>query len=154
MESYDIAVIGMGPGGEHVAGTLAERGLRVLGIESALVGGECPYWGCIPSKMMIRAADLLAELSFTDPNGEVQTVAQRLRLWPAAVVVAASNRSMGRAYARRRVSPDLRRRCDRAPSRAPAMIVRVFESLGRRIARQPRHRASGIVTAFEFERAA
>jgi pyruvate/2-oxoglutarate dehydrogenase complex dihydrolipoamide dehydrogenase (E3) component len=61
MESYDIAVIGMGPGGEHVAGTLAEHGLRVLGVESALVGGECPYWGCIPTKMMIRAANALAE---------------------------------------------------------------------------------------------
>ena len=61
MESYDIAVIGMGPGGEHVAGTLAERGLRVLGIDNGLVGGECPYWGCIPSKMMIRAANALAE---------------------------------------------------------------------------------------------
>ena len=61
MESYDVAVIGMGPGGEHVAGILAERGLRVLGIDSGLVGGECPYWGCIPSKMMIRAANTLAE---------------------------------------------------------------------------------------------
>lgn len=61
MESYDIAVIGMGPGGEHVAGTLAERGLSVLGVDNSLVGGECPYWGCIPSKMMIRAANALAE---------------------------------------------------------------------------------------------
>ncbi len=61
MKSYDIAVIGMGPGGEHVAGTLAEHGLRVLGIDNGLVGGECPYWGCIPSKMMIRAANALAE---------------------------------------------------------------------------------------------
>ena len=61
MESYDVAVIGMGPGGEHVAGTLAESGLRVLGIDNSLVGGECPYWGCIPSKMMIRAANALAE---------------------------------------------------------------------------------------------
>ena len=61
MESYDVAVIGMGPGGEKVAGTLAERGLSVLGIDNSLVGGECPYWGCIPSKMMIRAANALAE---------------------------------------------------------------------------------------------
>lgn len=61
MESFDIAVIGMGPGGEHVAGTLAERGLRVLGVDQTLVGGECPYWGCVPSKMMIRAAGSLAE---------------------------------------------------------------------------------------------
>jgi pyruvate/2-oxoglutarate dehydrogenase complex dihydrolipoamide dehydrogenase (E3) component len=51
----------MGVGGEAVAGTLAERGLDVVGIEGKLVGGECPYWGCIPSKMMIRGADLLAE---------------------------------------------------------------------------------------------
>jgi pyruvate/2-oxoglutarate dehydrogenase complex dihydrolipoamide dehydrogenase (E3) component len=57
----DVVVIGLGPGGEHAAGTLAEAGLSVAGVESGLVGGECPYWGCVPSKMMIRAADLLAE---------------------------------------------------------------------------------------------
>lgn len=61
MDIFDVAVIGMGPGGEHVAGTLAERGLRVLGVDRELVGGECPYWGCVPSKMMVRAADALAE---------------------------------------------------------------------------------------------
>ncbi|HMC41961.1 MAG TPA: NAD(P)/FAD-dependent oxidoreductase [Acidimicrobiales bacterium] len=57
----DVVVIGMGPGGEEVAGRLAQAGLDVVGIEAKLVGGECPYWGCVPSKMMIRAADLLAE---------------------------------------------------------------------------------------------
>ncbi len=57
----DVIVLGMGPGGEDVAGRLAEEGLDVVGIDGGLVGGECPYWGCIPSKMMIRAADLLAE---------------------------------------------------------------------------------------------
>lgn len=60
-ESADVLVIGMGPGGEDVAGRLAEAGLDVVGIEKQLVGGECPYWGCVPSKMMIRAANLLAE---------------------------------------------------------------------------------------------
>jgi pyruvate/2-oxoglutarate dehydrogenase complex dihydrolipoamide dehydrogenase (E3) component len=60
-QEFDVVVIGMGPGGEHVAETLAEEGLSVAGIESRLVGGECPYWGCVPSKMMIRAANLLAE---------------------------------------------------------------------------------------------
>ncbi len=58
---FDVVVIGMGPGGEHVAGRLAEAGLAVAGVEAGLVGGECPYWGCVPSKMMIRAANLLAE---------------------------------------------------------------------------------------------
>jgi pyruvate/2-oxoglutarate dehydrogenase complex dihydrolipoamide dehydrogenase (E3) component len=57
----DAVVVGLGPGGEEVAGKLAEAGLDVVGIEAELVGGECPYWGCIPSKMMVRAADLLAE---------------------------------------------------------------------------------------------
>jgi len=57
----DVVVIGMGPGGEHAAGTLAQAGLSVAGVEGLLVGGECPYWGCVPSKMMIRAGNLLAE---------------------------------------------------------------------------------------------
>jgi pyruvate/2-oxoglutarate dehydrogenase complex dihydrolipoamide dehydrogenase (E3) component len=58
---FEVVVIGMGPGGEDVAGRLAEAGLAVAGVESRLVGGECPYYGCVPSKMMIRAANLLAE---------------------------------------------------------------------------------------------
>jgi pyruvate/2-oxoglutarate dehydrogenase complex dihydrolipoamide dehydrogenase (E3) component len=59
--TVDVVVLGMGPGGEDVAGNLATAGLSVVGIEAGLVGGECPYWGCIPSKMMIRAAHTLAE---------------------------------------------------------------------------------------------
>jgi pyruvate/2-oxoglutarate dehydrogenase complex dihydrolipoamide dehydrogenase (E3) component len=61
VEQVDVVVIGMGPGGEEVAGRLAETHLDVIGIDERLVGGECPYWGCIPSKMMIRAADAIAE---------------------------------------------------------------------------------------------
>jgi pyruvate/2-oxoglutarate dehydrogenase complex dihydrolipoamide dehydrogenase (E3) component len=57
----DVVVIGMGPGGEYVADQLAKAGLLVAGVENSLVGGECPYWGCVPSKMMIRAADLVTE---------------------------------------------------------------------------------------------
>jgi pyruvate/2-oxoglutarate dehydrogenase complex dihydrolipoamide dehydrogenase (E3) component len=57
----DAVVVGLGPGGEEVAGKLADAGLDVIGIEAELVGGECPYWGCIPSKMMVRAGNLLAE---------------------------------------------------------------------------------------------
>ncbi len=60
-EIVDVIVIGMGVAGEGVAAPLAESGLRVVGVEAGLVGGECPYWGCIPSKMMIRGANLLAE---------------------------------------------------------------------------------------------
>lgn len=57
----EVIVVGLGVGGEFVAGRLADAGLDVVGIESALVGGECPYWGCVPSKMIIRAANTLAE---------------------------------------------------------------------------------------------
>jgi pyruvate/2-oxoglutarate dehydrogenase complex dihydrolipoamide dehydrogenase (E3) component len=83
---FDVVVVGLGPGGEHVAGELAKAGLSVAGVEDRLVGGECPYWGCVPSKMMIRAADLLAEgrriggmagSSVISPNWA--PVAQRIR---------------------------------------------------------------------------
>lgn len=60
-DNVDVVVIGLGVGGEETAGRLAQAGLRVVGVESRLVGGECPYYGCIPSKMMIRAANLIAE---------------------------------------------------------------------------------------------
>ena len=57
----DVVVIGMGPGGESAANSLAQAGLKVAGVESRLLGGECPYFACIPTKMMVRAAGLLAE---------------------------------------------------------------------------------------------
>jgi pyruvate/2-oxoglutarate dehydrogenase complex dihydrolipoamide dehydrogenase (E3) component len=62
----DVVVLGLGPGGEEVARRLAEHGLKVVGVDGGLVGGECPYWGCVPSKMMIRAANLLAEAGRVD----------------------------------------------------------------------------------------
>jgi len=60
-DRVDAVVLGMGPGGEDVAGRLAQAGMTVVGIDANLVGGECPYWGCVPSKMMVRAAGMLAE---------------------------------------------------------------------------------------------
>ena len=60
-QQVDVVVVGLGVGGEEVAGRLAEAGLVVVGVEHTLVGGECPYWGCIPTKMMIRAGNALAE---------------------------------------------------------------------------------------------
>ena len=60
-EQVDVVVVGLGVGGEETSGRLAEAGLNVVGVEPRLVGGECPYYGCIPSKMMIRAGNLIAE---------------------------------------------------------------------------------------------
>ncbi|WP_308162737.1 dihydrolipoyl dehydrogenase family protein [Nocardia alni] len=61
IDTADAVVIGMGPGGEDVATRLATAGLEVVGVEGRLVGGECPYYACVPTKMMIRAANTLAE---------------------------------------------------------------------------------------------
>ena len=59
-ESFDVVVIGAGPAGENVAGRCAEAGLSVAIVERELVGGECSYWGCIPSKVLLRPGDVLA----------------------------------------------------------------------------------------------
>lgn len=61
VETVDVVVIGTGPGGEDATGRLARAGLDVVAVEARLVGGECPYFGCIPTKMMVRASDALAE---------------------------------------------------------------------------------------------
>ena len=57
----DVILLGVGTCGEDLALRLMGAGLSVVGIEAALVGGECPYYACLPSKMMIRAAGLLQE---------------------------------------------------------------------------------------------
>ena len=60
-DDVDVIVLGVGTCGEDLSLRLLGAGLDVVGIEAALVGGECPYWACLPSKMMIRAASLLQE---------------------------------------------------------------------------------------------
>ncbi len=82
----DVVVIGLGPGGEATASKLAEAGLSVVGVDERLVGGECPYYGCVPSKMMIRASDAIAEAGrIPNLGGEVEVrpdwgpVAARIR---------------------------------------------------------------------------
>ncbi|MGH9158015.1 MAG: dihydrolipoyl dehydrogenase family protein [Acidimicrobiales bacterium] len=59
-EIFDVVVIGAGPAGENVAGRCADGGLSVVIVERELVGGECSYWGCMPSKVLLRPGDALA----------------------------------------------------------------------------------------------
>jgi len=62
-ERFDAIVIGAGPAGEVAAGRLAERGRAVALVERELVGGECSYWACMPSKALLRPGELLAEIA-------------------------------------------------------------------------------------------
>ncbi len=59
--SFDVVVIGAGPAGEVAAGRLGQGGLSVAVVEKHLVGGECSYYACMPSKALLRPGDLLAE---------------------------------------------------------------------------------------------
>ena len=69
---FDAVVIGAGSGGRHAARPLAEEGMKVAIVERELVGGECPFWACIPSKTLLRPPEVKSEAEESAGVGELE----------------------------------------------------------------------------------
>src|SRR5438876_8490239 len=95
-QEFDVVCLGGGVAGEAIAGELQGSGLSIAVVERELVGGECPYWGCVPSKTLLRSGETLEEAgrartlaaSRVDWDVDFPKVSKRV-LWMAATSTTA-----------------------------------------------------------------
>src|SRR5689334_10773945 len=88
--SYDVIVIGAGPGGYPAAIRAAQLGLKTLCVEKEYMGGVCLNWGCIPSKALIAATNTLEKIRHADKmgitTGEVKVDVEKMQSWKEGII--------------------------------------------------------------------